>query len=1012
LPHQPRNPSSLRHATSSYELSRPTIGDSTSSKLHAWRELLKLKESRNRADREAAQLERSKLRNGYPSSYKTWSRNSSRVRGPAGDVSDDVWILPSVRPGSAGSMVRSIRMRTSSPPGSLRSQRGRPRGRDIFEAMVDEGVQTGATAGVSGLLAPPPLPAQADSRTMSVDIEREETPRRKRAGYFSAREEDLDPLDMDVEDFITPAKKKQRISVHGPKFAALWEPSKRENWPLGEDVESKMEEEKKETVEELSQKELKELDSPAFKLPPSARKEKDVLIEMEEQSSPTKEVGKPPATNGFNSGFDKPLSPERPTFSFTEERSASPDKPTFSFSMDQSAASIPSEAPKFEFKSPAAKSVETVEGPKETPSKTAAFMQSILSESNKSPEKEEVGFKPVSFDKQKENGVTEAKESQSSSPKFQFSLPPTQTTISASPPKSPIAEKPVATGGFNFGGSTSGFSFGSTATPTGSGFLFKPIVTAKETSNEEPPKPIVPTTEAPKLSFGFQKPSVEEPKAEKTEEKEQEKIEMKPAAPLFGFGKPVTEEPKKETSATPVFGARTGAFGSFGGAFPKQDAEKKPLFGSSAVAGPVDGINAETATTNGVKKPDKADAPTMPLFGGGTSSGFKFRAPVSSAPKEEPKVDLPEKVATPPPLAPSSAVLQDMDDSMDITDSPPSNRNPSIAMTDANVPFGGFKLPPTSAPVTNEASKASLFSFSAPTDSKANGTTEKPPFTFETSTSENKPLFGTAPAATSAAFGSPAVSPVPTGFGGFGSAFSKKEEPVQAERPASQPFSFQSTGNASTMSFGGSGAPATTETKPLFGSQPAPPASAPAFGGPSTSLFGGSSGFQPQPTSSVTSPPAVSTAPASTSAFSFNFNAPSTDVAPSFGSSSTPFTFGASSNAPVNNPFAAQLQPAVTTPGGFQGISSAPVSPQAQQTATFPNVQSPFGGPALQSAPLFGGGNPSAQNFQFSSGNIPGTPVFTLGANTMQRSSSDAGPGNASPGGRKIAQPRRRLPRR
>ena len=126
-------------------------------------------------------------------------------------------------------------MRTSSPQGSMRSQggRGRPRGRDVF----DEGVQTGP----AGLLAPPPV----DSRGMSVERnEREDTPRRKRPGYFSAREEDLDPLDMDVEDFITPAKKKQRLSVQsGPKFAALWEPSKRENWPLGDDSE-KMEEDK------------------------------------------------------------------------------------------------------------------------------------------------------------------------------------------------------------------------------------------------------------------------------------------------------------------------------------------------------------------------------------------------------------------------------------------------------------------------------------------------------------------------------------------------------------------------------------------------------------------------------------------------------------------------------------------------------------------------------------------------------------------------------------------------
>jgi hypothetical protein len=39
--------------------------------------------------------------------------------------------------------------------------------------------------------------------------------------------------------------------------------------------------------------------------------------------------------------------------------------------------------------------------------------------------------------------------------------------------------------------------------------------------------------------------------------------------------------------------------------------------------------------------------------------------------------------------------------------------------------------------------------------------------------------------------------------------------------------------------------------------------------------------------------------------------------------------------------------------------------------------------------------------------------MFTLGSSQMQRSSSDAGPNNASPSGRKFAQPgRRRLNRR
>src|SRR5947207_6403381 len=108
IPRHTRKTSSLRHATSSYELSRIAqensaiynsidATDSSSSKLHAWRELVRLKESRAKADREIAQLERSKQRNGYATvGSRTASRSSSRVRGPAGDVSDDVWILPSL----------------------------------------------------------------------------------------------------------------------------------------------------------------------------------------------------------------------------------------------------------------------------------------------------------------------------------------------------------------------------------------------------------------------------------------------------------------------------------------------------------------------------------------------------------------------------------------------------------------------------------------------------------------------------------------------------------------------------------------------------------------------------------------------------------------------------------------------------------------------------------------------------------------------------------------------------
>ena len=286
----------MRHATSSYELSRIAKensalynaafiepGDSSASKLHAWREILRLKEQRARVERENAQLDRSMQRNGYSPAPRAGSRASSRV-GRAGDVSDDVWILPGSggRPGSAGSM-RSARSRGSpAATGSLRSQRTsqRPRGRDVFETevqevdepMVDEQVKVD-----TGFHVPP---------SPSSHI----TPlRRKRPGYFSAREEDLDALDMEIDD-VTPARKKQRLNTR-PKFASLLDPSRRENAPLrdGEDV--KMVYTPHDEELELVKSELKALESPAFILPPSARKgtprKEDDLMDME-QDSPTK----------------------------------------------------------------------------------------------------------------------------------------------------------------------------------------------------------------------------------------------------------------------------------------------------------------------------------------------------------------------------------------------------------------------------------------------------------------------------------------------------------------------------------------------------------------------------------------------------------------------------------------------------------------------------------------------------------------------------------------------------
>src|SRR5208282_5535087 len=101
--------------------------------------------------------------------------------------------------------------------------------------------------------------------------------------------------------------------------------------------------------------------------------------------------------------------------------------------------------------------------------------------------------------------------------------------------------------------------------------------------------------------------------------------------------------------------------------------------------------------------------------------------------------------------------------------------------------------------------------------------------------------------------------------------------------------------------------------------------------------------------------------------------------------------------------------PAVPSSTGFPAGSSAPVSPQIQQLTAFPGtsgVPNQFGS---QTAGLFGSGTAqsSTTNFPNFTQNAPAAPIFTLGAD-MQRSSSDSGPSNSSPGSCKFAQPGRK----
>ena len=909
-------------------------------------------------------------------------------------------------------------MRTASPVGSFRSQQGgrsRPRGRDVFddEIMIDEGVQT------SALLLPPPV---SDTASMKDVEEISASPRRKRPGYFSAREEDLDPLEMDVDDFITPARKKQRtsISLHqGPKFAALWEPSRRENWPLGEREENpKIQEEKKDVEDrERIKEELKDLKSPAFKLPPSARKEIN-LMDFE-QPSPTKPAEEDTGDLKFQF-TNAPASPKADIDDFkflSSNPPTSPQKSTengiqpreFSFSKPPSSPTKTAEdnsVPKFQFPIPATstnffspeKSVSkpmTAEEPKPngSPSKTSTFMQSILSE--KSPE-EQMDDIPAASDKQTENGV-KSPEIESQSSFFNFSSGPTQSTFGG---LSQDNSKPAVNGGFDFGKDNAFSGFGEST-----------LKAAPPFSSEESAKITNPPPEKPVFNFGQPTKAVEEPQSESAVEKP---VETKPLQ--FNFGQPktestavppfgnVTEAPKKESPAFPVFSTNissdpkkdsapqfgtSSVLGPFGGAFNKSESEtSKPIFGALAPSNSLFGStspgpsNASESNDN-AEKPETAP-PAAPVFGSGMSSGFNFGSSTVSTTTEHPR-----KEVTPPPIVPATAVPQELDDSMDITDSPPATRNASMT-GDTPSQFPVFPTSaPTSAPSTTAEPSKPPFNFG-----QANGTAEKPTLpSFGFARTEEKKTGFTAPTFGSTVnppFGSSSPAPTAPAFSGFG-AFPKKDEtPQDNQKPADKSYPFPVT---TVPTFGASNPP---ESKPLFGSQ----TTAPIFGTNTSSLFGNTSAFPSNPQPSMTSPPTAATS----APFSFNFSAPTSNTPQPFGGSNS---FFSQNNPPINNPFA----PApVASPAAFPGSSSAPVSPQNQQLPAFPGAQNQF---SSQSAGLFGSTPSTATtNFPTFAQNLPAAPIFTLGAE-MQRSSSDAGPTNGSPSSRKFAQPgRRRFNRR
>jgi hypothetical protein len=1099
----------LRHTTSSFELSRIAQennavyssidpSDSSSSKLHAWRELVRLKEARTKAERENAQLERSKHRNGYSNTLpvRTSSRSSSRARGPVGEVGDDAWILPGLRPGSAGS-----RMRTASPGagmnGSYRSQdggkmRSHPRGRDVFgtpevqeQVTVDDDAMVDEQNSPAGLLLPPP-----SRGSMMNDVD--ETPRRKRPGYFSAREEDLDPLEMDVEDFIMPARKKQKssgisTSLHqGPKFAALWEPSRRENWPLGEvDEDANRVQEQSQRKEDEERERIKnnlmDLESPAFKLPPRTREEKDTASMDIEQSTPTKapekdddgfklQFSKTPAipskpaekdTSGSTLQDPKPLlNPLKPIENgpasnapqLTEQSTGpiAPPKPVekSSETMFQSSQSIG-----FLFGSPKAEtstmpSTSEVPKPIASPSKIATTIEAIPSD--KFPNAMEIPVVGVLKEPGVETGKVTETQLQSSVPVFPFNLAPSQGTLSgiSQETSNVVADKSEATAGLKFGGSTSGFS--GVGSP---GFTFK--------LTSAPPAP--PPNESMKVTSLFTAPVFEFGTSQQSEAPKPVDIvdTTKPAEikanPAFGFDKtepkqesaPVSvpsidiTESKKEPLVAPALSGPSG-FGSFGSAFTKSEPEKsKELFGVPASENKL----ATDGALNGIN-PAQSLLHSASTFGTGVTSGYKFGRPTETL--------APKKEATPPPI-PASIISQEVDDSMDITDSPPASRSLPFTGLPSDVPSRLPVFPtsaPTSAPSNTVEPPKPTFQFGTTTDGQVNGTTDKPvvqTFKFGAPTEKNSgfsaPTFG---ASTNPPFGATTSSPSPAGFGGFGGAFTKKDETKESQKPAEKPFFAANTptvpvfaapapsnptesnpvfGGSTTAGFGNTAPtfgntnafpPATQSTTtlpPTITSPPTAPTFAPTFSAPASNApqsFGSGSTFSFTSTAPINNPFTSNPAPAAATAATFQ-GANSTPVNNMFTSNSAPVatisaTFQGANPASVNNPFTSNPTPAATTPATFQGANSAPVSPQNQQLTTFPGVQPQFGA-APQSTGSFGGTTIPSNAFQFSQ-TIPQSPIFTLGSSQMQRTSSDTGPNNASPGGRKIAQPRRRLNRR
>ena len=453
------------------------------------------------------------------------------------------------------------------------------------------------------------------------------------------------------------------------------------------------------------------------------------------------------------------------------------------------------------------------------------------------------------------------------------------------------------------------------------------------------------------------------------------------------------------------------------------------------------------------KEPEKPDAAEPPPPAAPAAFSFGAPAPAFGKPETEKPADTPAAPA-PAPFTFGAPVEKPA--------SKPEEPPAKPAETPAAAPFtfgAPASTPAASAATAPLSASAPAFTFGAVPEPKATdepAAAPAPAFAgFGAPATASKDADAPKPAAAAPfTFGAPASAAAPaSGAGLFGGASSDSLAPsfgatdnAPAPAPASTPFTF---GSAPASDFGAPSAPAATETAApapstgafTFGAAAAPAASsaAPAFGAPSSTLFGASA---PAPAfGAASSAPAsgggfgsggggfgfgTSQPAASTGSFAFGATGASSAPAPSatpFGSSAPAFgaaappAFGAAASNPFGGADAAAAAPGPFGGGGAFG-SSAPAFGSSGNlsgafgapAATGAAAANPFGGggggfgaapePAFGGGGGFGGGAPPPANApSMFGGGVPG------GGMSM-------GAGDAPAGGRKPVKKARRPPRR